>query len=130
MGRSIARVVALLILAATGVIGIYNGFDEWANRYTLFQRAVYGGVVLYGVLGLAGVYGVLRRRHWSEPVVVAWGVAITLVSSTAALAYAGDEATIVGSIAAFGGGALVAAFVIWAVRSPARDVSQITHDAT
>ena len=128
MGRRIARVVALLVLAATGAIGVYNGFDEWANPYTPFQRAVYAGVVLYGVLGLAGVYGVLRRRHWRDRVVTAWGVMITFVSSTAALAYAGDEASIVGSMAAFAVGALIALFVIWAVRSPARDVSQITRD--
>ena len=116
MGRSIARVVALLILAVTGVIGTYNAYDEWANPYTPFQRAVYGGVVVYGVLGLVGVYGVLRHRSWRDRVVLAWGVAITLVSGTAALAYAGDDATIVGAVAAFVGGALIAAFVIWAVR--------------
>jgi hypothetical protein len=116
MGRSIARVVAVLALAATGAIGIYNGFDEWANPYSPFQRAVYVGVVLYGVLGLVGTYGVLRRRSWSHAVVVAWALAVTFVSGTAALAYAGPEVTALAAIAAGAGGALIGTFAVWAVR--------------
>lgn len=129
MGRSIARAVAILMLAGTGVMGIYNGVDEWTNPYTPFQRAVWCGVVLYGVLGLLGVYGVIRRRRWSDRVVISWGVAITFVSGTAALAYAGADAMVVGAIAAFVGGALIAAFVAWAARAPARDVSHATSGA-
>jgi hypothetical protein len=115
-GRSIARILAVLVLAGTGGIGIYNGFDEWANDYSLFQRAVYVGVVLYGVLGIAATYGVLRRRRWSHAVVVAWAVTVTFVSGTAALAYGGPEVTAVAAISAGIGGALVGAFVVWAVR--------------
>jgi hypothetical protein len=31
MGHSIGRIVAVLLLAGTGAIGVYNGFDERAN---------------------------------------------------------------------------------------------------
>ena len=116
MGRSIARIVAILILAATGAIGIYNGFDEWANPYSPFQRAVYFGVVLYGVLGLVGAYGAIRRRRWSRPVAIAWAAMVTFVSGTAALAYGGADVTAFAAIAAGVSGALIGAFVVWAVR--------------
>jgi hypothetical protein len=116
MGRSIARIVAILLLAATGVLGIYNGFDEWANPYSPFQRTVYVGVVSYGVLGLIGTYGVIRRRSWRRPVVIAWAVFVTFVSGTAAVAYGGPEVTPIAAIAAGAGGALAGAFVVWATR--------------
>jgi hypothetical protein len=116
MARRIARIVALLLLGITGVIGIYNGFDEWANPYSPFQRIVYFGVVLYGVLGLVGTYGVIRSRSWSHAVVVAWALTITFVSGTAALAYAGPEVTPLAAIAAGVGGAVIGAFVVWATR--------------
>jgi membrane associated rhomboid family serine protease len=129
MGRRIARIVAILVLALTGALGLYNGVGEWANPYTPFQRTVYIGVVVYGVLGLAAVYGVVRRRRWSDRVVIAWGVAITFVSGTAAPAYAGPEVTAIAAIAAGLSGALIAAFVVWAVRERPRNVSHVTSDA-
>ena len=119
MGRSIARIIAVLLLGITGAIGILNAFDEWANPYSLFQRAVYFGVVSYGVLGLVGAYGVIRRRGWRHRIVLAWALAITLVSGTAALAYGGSDVTPIAAIAAIAagaGGALIGAFVVWAVR--------------
>jgi hypothetical protein len=116
MGRRIARVVAILLLGITGVLGTYNGIDERANPYSLFQRVVYLGVVSYGVLGIIGVYGVMRRRGWSHGVVVAWALAITFVAGTAAMAYGGPEVTSVAGIAAGLGAALIGAFVVWAVR--------------
>lgn len=116
MGRSVARIVGILVLAATGALGIYNGFDEWTNPYSPFQRAVYFGVVAYGVLGLVGSYAVIRRRRWSRAVVLAWALFITFVSGTAATAYAGAGVTPLAAIAAGAGGALVGAFVAWATR--------------
>jgi hypothetical protein len=116
MGRSIARGIAILLLGVTGVLGIYNGIDERANPYSLFQRIVYVGVVLYGMLGLIGTYGVIRRQGWSHRVVVAWALAITFVSSTAAIAYGGSDATPIAAVAAGAGAALIGAFVVWAVR--------------
>jgi multisubunit Na+/H+ antiporter MnhF subunit len=130
MGRKIARIVAILTLAATGALGINNGILEWTNPYTPFQRAVYAGVVLYGVLGLIAVYGVIRRRRWSDRVVIAWAIAITFVSSTAAIAYGGRDVTAVAAIAGGVGGALIAAFVVWAVHAPARVVSYVTPNVS
>jgi hypothetical protein len=108
--------VAILFLGVTGLLGAYNGVDEWANRYSPFQRIVYFGVVSYGVLGLVGAYGVLRRRGWSHNIALAWALAITFVSGTAAIAYGGPGVTPIAAIAAGAGGALIGAFVVRAVR--------------
>ena len=116
MGRSIARIVAILILIATGALGVYNGFNEWKNPYSPFQRAVYFGVVLYGVLGLVGAYGVIRRRGWSRPVVIGWASMVTFVSATAAIAYSNARVTPLAAIAAGASAALLGAFVVWAAR--------------
>jgi hypothetical protein len=117
IGRSIARIVAVLFLGITGLVGIYNAFDEWANPYSPFQRIVYAGVVVYGVLGLLAAYGVIRRRSWSRHLVMGWALAITFVSGTAAIAYGGPDVTPVAGVAAGAGGALIGAFVVWAARA-------------
>jgi hypothetical protein len=116
MGRKVARIVALLLLLVTGYLGIHNGIVERANRYSPFQRSVYVGVILYGVLGLVTAYAVIRHRRWGVRTATAWAVMITYVSATAALAYAGDDASLVGAVAAGMGAGLIGAGVIWAVR--------------
>jgi hypothetical protein len=116
MGRSIARIVAVLLLAATGVLGVYGGITERVDARTPFQVSVTAGVLLYGALGLVGTYAVLRRRAWGVWSVTAWAVLITYVSGTAALAYAGEDASLVGAVSAAVAAALVGAFVVWAVR--------------
>jgi hypothetical protein len=129
MARRIARIVAIAVLGLTGALGLYNAATEWANPYSPFQRTVYGGVLLYGVLGVVGAYAAVRRRPWGERVVIAWGVAITFVSGTAPIAYGGSEVTLIAAIASAFGGAAIAAFVLWAVRTPTTFVSHVTGDA-
>jgi hypothetical protein len=126
MGRRVARIVAIALLGATGALGLRSGVFEWANPYSPFQRTVYVGVVLYGVLGIAAVYGSVRRRPWCERVVLAWGVAITFVSGTAPIAYGGPEVGLVAAFASALGVAVIAAFVLWAVRPSATVVSHVT----
>ena len=116
MGRSIARVVALLLLGITGALGLINGVDEWRNPYSPFQRMVYYAVVSYGVLGVIATYGVVRRARWSRRVAIAWAVTITFVSSTAGIAYGGPGVTLIAAVAAGASAALLGAFVVWAVR--------------
>jgi hypothetical protein len=128
VSRGIARIIAILLLVVTGGLGIYNGVMERTNSYNVFQRSVYAAVVLYGVLGLIGAYGSIRGRSWRNRFVIMWGVAITFVSSTAALAYGGPEVSVAAAIASGLGGALIAVFVVWAVRAPERVVSQVTSD--
>jgi hypothetical protein len=116
MGRRIARVVGILLLVVTGLLGLYNGVIERSDVETPLQASVNVGVLLYGVLGLVGAYAALRRRRWGVWSVTAWAVLITYVSGTAALAFAGADAGVVGAVSAAAGAALIGAFVVWAVR--------------
>lgn len=112
--RRVARALALLILLITGVLGLYNGVTERSGARSALQSSVTIGVLLYGLLGLASAYGVVRQRAWSVWSVTAWAVVVTYVSGTAALAYGGDDVTMVTALASGLAGALIGAFVLWA----------------
>lgn len=122
MGRKIAFALSLLVLIVTGVLGIYNASNEWRGGSTAWQRSVTAGEVLYGVLGLATAYGMIRRRPWTVGTVVAWGVAVIYVPGVAVMAYGGKEATLGSALLASAMSALIAVGIVWTakVRSPAR----------
>ena len=117
MMRTIAWLLAILALLATGVLGVYNGLTEWGGAGTGWQRAVTGGVIVYGILGLAAGIGLARRRRWSYKLAIAWGVVVTLVASGAVLAYGGADASTGGAVAAGGGAAVIGVLVVLAARA-------------
>lgn len=117
MLRTIAWVLAILALLATGALGIYNGLTEWGDAQTGWQRAVTGGVVVYGVLGLAAGIGLARRRRWSYKLAIAWGVVVTFVGGGAVLAYGGADASVGAAVSAGAAGAAIALLVALAARA-------------
>jgi hypothetical protein len=116
--RRVARALALLILLITGVLGLHNGVTERASARSALQSSVTIGVLLYGLLGLNSQYGVARRRARRGCSVTAWAVIVTYVSGTAALAYGGEDATILTALASGLAGALIGAFTLWATGDP------------
>ena len=116
MARKAAWIVALLLLLNTGVLGVYDGLGELSDARTPLQRSVTGGVLIYGILGLAAAVALFVRHRWAVPLSIAWGIVITYVASAAAPAYAGDDATIGGTIAGGVGAGLIAVFVVWCAR--------------
>jgi hypothetical protein len=116
MARKAAWIVAILLLLNTGVLGLYSGLGELSEARTPLQRSVTGGVLMYGVLGLAAAVALFVRHRWSVPLSIGWAVVVTYVASFAALAYAGEDATIGGAIAGGVGAALIGAFVVWCAR--------------
>jgi len=116
VARKAAWIVALLLLLNTGVLGVYDGLTELSDAHTPLQRSVTGGVLIYGILGLAAAVALFVRHRWAVPLSIAWGIVITYVASAAAPAYAGDEATIGGTIAGGVGAGLIAVFVVWCAR--------------
>jgi hypothetical protein len=116
MGRKIAVVISLLLLIFTGVVGIHNGFTEWGDAGTPFQRSVTGGVFLYGVFGLVTVYGLLRRRRWTVITAAVWAVCVTYVPGAAVMAYGGEDAILGSAIAASVGSAVIAVATVWTTR--------------
>jgi uncharacterized membrane protein YccC len=116
VARKAAWIVALLLLLNTGVLGLYDGLGELSDARTPLQRSVTGGVLIYGILGLAAAVALFVRHRWAVPLSIAWGIVITYVASAAAPAYAGDDATIGGTIAGGVGAGLIAVFVVWCAR--------------
>ena len=116
MGRTLAWLLATLALVATGALGVYNGLTEWGDAQTGWQKSVTGGVIAYGVLGLIGGAGLLARRRWSVGFAIAWGLVVTYVAATAALAYAGDAASIGGAVGAGAASAVIAVLVVLGAR--------------
>jgi MYXO-CTERM domain-containing protein len=112
MGRNIAWVLSTLVLLTSGVLGIYNGATGFAGAQTPFQYSVTVGVVLYGALGLAGAVALAARRRISVWLSAAWAIVVIYVASTAALAYAGAEATLLGALAGGFGAMVIGAGVV------------------
>jgi hypothetical protein len=118
--RKTAWFISLLILGCTGALGLYNGASEWKDAHTPLQKSVTGGVFLYGVLGLLGVYGALRTQTWNSVAVGAWGVIVTYVATAAVFAYGGADASTGGAIAGGVVTAVIAVGVWWATKPTTR----------
>ena len=117
--RKVGWSLTLLMLFATGLAGVLNGVRELGDARTPLQRSVTMGVLLYGVFGLAAGVAMIARHRASVWLAASWGVVVTYVASTAALAYAGPDATVVGGVASGVASALIAAGVTWGARTSA-----------
>ncbi len=115
MGRRIAWVLVLFVLALTGTLGLYNGVSEWGDARTGLQRSVTAAVLLYGGAGLVSTFGLVLRRRWSVWSTVVWGIGATYAATVAAIAYGGADASSAGAVAAGFASLLIAAATIWGV---------------
>ena len=122
MARKAGWLLSVLVLIASGGLGLYNGVSELSDPLTPFQRCVSTGVLVYGIFGVAGAVALLARWQSAVWLTIAWAIVVTFVASTAAYAYAGEDATPVGAIAGGLGTALIGLGVVWCARS-------VTHSA-
>ena len=123
MARKAAWIVAILLLLNTGGLGIYSGVTELSDAHTPLQRSVTGGVLIYGLFGLAAAAALIVRHRWAVPLTGVWAVVVTYVASAAAPAYAPADATIGGAVAGGLGAALIGVFVVWCARTVTRPAS-------
>lgn len=123
MARKAVWIVSILLLLNTGGLGVYNGITELHDAKTVLQRSVTVGVLIYGVLGLMGAVALVLRRPSAVWLSIVWAIVVTYVASTAALAYAGDDASTGGAIAAGLGAALIGALVVWCAWDATRPAS-------
>jgi uncharacterized membrane protein YuzA (DUF378 family) len=123
MGRKAAWILSVLVLLNTGALGVYNGITELSQATTPLQKSVTAGVLIYGILGLAGAIAFMVRRRPAVWLSLAWTAVVTYVSSTAAFAYAGADATVGGAIAAGIGAALIGLGIVWCAVAITRPAS-------
>ena len=126
MVRKAAWILSILVLANTGALGLYNGVTELSDAHTALQRSVTMGVLIYGVLGVAAVVALIARHGSAVWLTAGWAVVITYVASMAAVAYAGDDASVGGAIAAGVGAAVLGIGIVWCARMITRPAS--LHD--
>jgi hypothetical protein len=121
LARKVAWIVSIVLLVVSGVSGVLNGLRELRDANTPLQRSVTIGVLVYGFFGLAAAAGLLLRRSWSVWLAAIWALVVTYVSSAAALAFAGSNASIVGAISGGIGAALIGAGIVWTAAATTRD---------
>lgn len=120
MAKKVWWILSVLVLVASGGLGLFNGVSELSDALTPFQRSVSTGVLIYGIFGVAGAVALIARRRSAVWLTAAWAIVVTFVASTAAHAYAGEDATLVGAIAGGLGTALIGLGVVWCARSVTR----------
>ena len=123
MWRTVGRVVALAVLLFTGVAGVHNGIDERSGITNGLQAVVTTGVLVYGLLGVAAFLAVLRHWRSAGPLVILWGIDITMVATLAPLAYGGPDVPVPGALAGGLATALVAFGIWWVTIRSARTAS-------
>jgi hypothetical protein len=112
--RRLSLGTALLILVGLGYVGLRNGLAEWSNADTTGQRLASMTEALYGLLGLVAGVGLVTRRTWTVPVVVAWAVSVTITAGLAPVVWGG--AGIRAGVAAAAATTLIVLGVIWLAR--------------
>ena len=112
MWRRVARVIALALLLVSGGIGLRDGFD-WSGVTNASQAVVTGGVLAYGVLGLAAFLAVVRRWRSARWLVALWGIDVTMVATLAPRAYGGPDVPLIGALMGGLATALLAYGIWW-----------------
>lgn len=120
LGAKIGWLLAVLVLLLTGGLGVNNGVTEWPDAHTALQRSVTGGVLVYGLVGIAAGAGLALRKRWSVGLALAWAILITYVSGAAVVGYGGEDAPVAAAIPASLASALIGGLVTWAARVATR----------
>jgi len=112
--RRLSLGTALIFLVGLGYVGLRNGLAEWSHADTAGQRLASVTEALYGLLGLVAGVGLVTRRTWTVPVVIAWAVSVTMTAGLAPVVWGG--AGLWAGVAAAAATALIASGVIWLAR--------------
>lgn len=106
---AIGLIAALLLL--TGYTGVRDAVGEYAVAVSLGQKAGTAAEALYGLLSLAAVVGVVARRPWASPLLLAWAAALILTAGMAPIVWGGTG--LWPGIVAAASTAAVAGAVLW-----------------
>jgi hypothetical protein len=93
--------VALVILVAICLPALFNAPGEWRAARTTGQRVSTVIEVSYGLAGILAAIGVIMRRSWTRPAILAWAVLVTATASLASRVWGGAplRASLVSAVA-------------------------------
>ena len=107
--------ITLLVLS---VIGIWNGYDEWAGVRIPGQRVAALTEIGYGILGPLSAIALSRAWRASKLLLVLWTLCLAMTAGLASMVW-GDAPLWAGLLAGISGG-LVGLLVIWMSRQAIR----------
>jgi hypothetical protein len=126
--RRVLLALGLLFLAGLGWLGLSGGVEQFSMSRSLIQWAQSMSQLAYGILSVAAIVAVLRRRRWKTAVLRAWTVAVTLAAGLAPVAWGGLGLS--SGLMAGGGTLLIALAIIWLVRPGSVPGEQSDSDRT
>ena len=85
--RSIALLVAALMLASSVFNGLSQGPRLLGDAANAAQQVVAVGQIVYAVTALLALVGLWRRQPWAVAVTAAWAAATTTVAAVASVAW-------------------------------------------
>src|ERR1044071_2076507 len=94
MGRKIGWYASIAVLLLSSGLGLWNGLSDWEINRTTLQMSVTIGVLAHSLVGFAAAAALIRRAPSARGLTLLWAVLVAYVSSTASIAYAGDDATV------------------------------------
>ncbi len=106
--------LSLLLLTGIGLLGAWNGVQDWVNAETSLQQLSGITQLLYGVLALLGLLSLLFGWRGLRPVMTAWFAAMAVSGGLAPIAWGG--ATIGEGIAVMILSGVAGLGVLWIVR--------------
>ena len=115
--RSRWRYVALTLLMLS-VIGIWNGYEEWAGAVTPGQRIATFTEIGYGILGPISAIAVSNGWRPARWLLGLWTLCLAVTSGLAPVVW--GDAPLWSGILAGVAAALLGVWVIWMSRQPKR----------
>jgi hypothetical protein len=121
MGRKIGWYVSIAVLLLTSALSLLNEPGEFKTATTALQMSVTVGGLAHAIVGLAAAAALIRKAPAARWLTLLWTLIVAYVSSTASIAYGGDDATIAGAIAGGLGAALIGLAINWCARVITRE---------
>jgi hypothetical protein len=115
---------AAITLLVLSVVGVWNGYDEWATVETPGQFVATFTEIGYGILGPICAIAVSYAWPSSKVLLVLWSLCLALTSGLAAMVW-GDAPLWAGLVAGIGGG-VVGVLVMWMSRQEKKGAPDAT----
>ena len=111
--RRIGWIVALLVMAAFGAFGLWEGSEQIPRAMSGMQRAVGIGQIVYGVLGISAAVAIALGWRWGTLAALGWATSCTFVATLAPIAYAPGQVTTMAVLAGALATALIGLAIVW-----------------
>ena len=121
-GRAARLVAVVALLLGTVYTGIADGVGNVRSATEPLERVGVASQLTYGVFGAATLFASAIARRWMIPILLVWGVALTITGGLAPVVW-GEQGALVGIVGGLSTAGVVA-LAVWACRSHNREVAE------